>query len=118
MISSLYANLLSSTHFENYILHKLNTELNLCRSKDKALELPINLYNKIWSNNLNFVIDNIKDGVGTIDEYADKILLLAPSWLTYGSNENMKSDIVKVLTLSKHRICDLSTCKQLELFSA
>lgn len=114
MLSSVAARIRDTTDPDMEIAAKLNHVLALSND-DAALLLPMQLSRRIWSNpiQINCSTKDEKEFKDLNDFHSmplsstqirivsDQIVKNTPSWLRYGSNREMKKDVLQVLLSSR-----------------
>ena len=110
-ISSFIAHIRDNSDSDKELIAKLNKLLQLSNS-DSALELPMMLHKKIWDNitikeifiSKNIPMDSVSE-IATIKfvkpqvrVVSEEIIRLIPNWLRYGSNTQIRSDLVTLFT--------------------
>lgn len=106
-VSSFIAHLRNTTDPDRDLLSKINKLLSLS-NRDEALLLPIQLHQQIWSKvflkevfqekSINFddisQIASFKFHKPQIRTLSEEIIKVIPSWLMYGSRNQVKNDLV------------------------
>lgn len=106
-VSSFIAHLRNTTDPDRDLLSKINKLLSLS-NRDEALLLPIHLHQHIWSKvflkevfqekSINFddisQIASFKFHKPQIRILSEEIIKVIPSWLMYGSRNQVKNDLV------------------------
>jgi len=114
MLSSVAARIRDTTDPDRDIAAKLNHVLALSNDDD-ALLLPMQLSRRIWSSPIQIncstkAESEFKDlndfhlmplSSTQIRIVSDQIVKNTPDWLRYGSNREMKKDVLKVLMSSR-----------------
>lgn len=108
-ISSFIAHIKNTQNPDKDLLTKINTLFSLSSDAD-AMMLPIKLQQRIWHTvALKEVLQDksiVVDDVGQISSYkfvkpqirtlSEDIIKIIPKWLKYGSNNQIRSDLITV----------------------
>ncbi len=103
LLASVSGRLKEPETFSNETLAKLNKVMELSM-RDSALNVPIQLSRAIWYGKTSKEIIQDEPNAITSDEdrivrAAHRIFETAPTWLRYGSEEEMMPDLIKLLRL-------------------
>lgn len=111
-LTTLHARLVRDGVFHEETLQKLNESLHLARS-DAALQLPATIYGRIWDPEVTQQIFQEIDGdyrgnscllFEDARRVSARIVSLAPSWIRYGTSEQMEQDAQQLFYCSPTRL--------------
>lgn len=95
-VSSLAAFLRGMQSSDKELEDKLTSLFDLAYTPS-TLRLPMQMHARIWAKLDNPLAENENGTAATLQRFCDQVLELTPSYLVYGTQRNMRSDVFQLL---------------------